>query len=461
MVDRKKRSHDAHGDLRWLVCMFTGAVVLLTALPAGGSDGINSSRRTQFFLKLLFGGFATGLKTGAIRLAGASFQPARPDPKIFSGATPPHDAVGAGAAPKFLRVGARRQIKSIAEAARLAVEGSTIEVDAGEYRGDVAVWAHDGLRLHAVGGRVRLIADGAAAEGKGIWVVRARGMTVKGFDFQGARVPSRNGAGIRLETGSLRVVDCSFTHNEMGLLTNNDPETELEVENSEFAYNQRPDGHDHNLYAGTIKRLSVTGSYFHHAHIGHLLKSRAALNIINYNRFSDEADGSASYELEFPNGGIAHVIGNIVQQGPLTQNPHLVSYGAEGYRWPHNEINLIHNTLVDDLPQAGVYLRVSPGPAKVRVVNNLLIGRAGWDIGAEATFKNNVILKRADIDSSPAGAYHPLPGALAGASAADAGVADDISLVPDRQYRHPRRTVPLRAPPSIPGALQPDPSASR
>jgi len=361
----------------------------------------------------------------------------------------------------LLRVGANRQIKSIAEAARLAVEGTTIEVDAGEYRGDVAVWTHDDLRIRAVGGRVRLIADGAAAESKGIWVIRARGMAVQGFDFQGAAVPSRNGAGIRLETGSLSVSDCSFTYNEMGLLTNNDPETELDIENSEFAYNQRPDGHNHNLYAGTIKRLSVTGSYFHHGHIGHLLKSRAALNLISYNRFSDEVDGSASYEMEFPNGGLAHVIGNIVQQGPLTQNPHMVSYGAEGYRWPRNEINLIHNTLVDDLPESGVYMRVSPGPVTVRIVNNLLVGRSSWEIGPDAIFKNNVILNRADIVSTLAGAYHPRPGAMTRARVTDTGVADGILLTPDRQYRHPRRTVPLRAPPTIPGALQPDLSASR
>ena len=368
---------------------------------------------------------------------------------------PEHDAAAADGTSTLIRVGASRPIKSIAEAARRAVDGTTIEVDAGEYRADVAVWLRDDLRVRAVGGRVRLIADGAAAEGKGIWVVRARGMSVEGFDFQGAAVPGRNGAGIRLETGSLRVLDCSFMYNETGLLTNNDPETELDIENSEFAYNQRPDGHNHNLYAGAIKRLSVTGSYFHHGHIGHLLKSRAALNHITYNRFSDEADGSASYELEFPNGGLVRVIGNIVQQSPLTQNPHMVSYGAEGYRGANNEIDLIHNTLVNDLAESGMYLRVSPGPVTVRIMNNLLVGRAGWMIGPEATFQNNITLNRADIGMTPADVY------LAGARAVDAGAANGVWLTPDRQYRHPRRTVPLRAAPSIPGALQPDQPASR
>lgn len=382
-------------------------------------------------------------------------------------ASSPFACAASDAAAPLLRVGPGRSIQSLVEAARLATDGSMIEVDAGTYRGDVAVWTQDNLQLRAIGGRVRLIANGAAAEGKGIWVVRARHMSVEGFDFEGAAVPSRNGAGIRLETGSLRVRDCSFMHNEMGLLTNNDPDTELDIENSEFAYNQRPDGHNHNLYAGTIKRLSVTGSYFHHAHIGHLLKSRAAFNHIAYNRLTDEADGSASYELEFPNGGVAYVIGNIIQQGPLTENPHLISYAAEGYRWPVNEIYLVHNTLVDDRAEPGVFLRVNPGngavanATTVRVIDNLLVGRAGWDVGPRAEMHNNFTLDRADMGTTPTDAYHPQPGVVPGARTVYAGTAHGVTLAPDRQYLHPRRTTPLRAPPTLPGAVQPDALPSR
>jgi hypothetical protein len=94
-------------------------------------------------------------------------------------------------------------------------------------------------------------------------------------------------------------------HNENGILTGNQADTVLEIEDSEFGYNGANDGYSHNLYVGSIARLSVTGSYFHHAAIGHLLKSRAAINYVTYNRLTDEVDGTASYELELPNGGIA------------------------------------------------------------------------------------------------------------------------------------------------------------
>jgi len=275
--------------------------------------------------------------------------------------------------PATFQVGPQRAIKTIAACAYIARAGAIIIVDSGDYVADVAVWQQDDITIRAVGGRVRLLAQGAAAEGKGIWVVRAKRMRVEGFDFEGAAVPSRNGTGIRLETGSLLVKDCRFRYNEMGLLTNNDPNTVLEVESCEFAYNQRPDGHNHNLYAGQIARLTVINSHFHHGHIGHLLKSRAALSHIINSRLVDGADGTASYELEFPNGGMAFVVGNTIAQSTLTENPQLISFGAEGYKWPRNALYLANNTLVNPLPD-GVFLRVVPGADEVQTLGNVLVG---------------------------------------------------------------------------------------
>ena len=233
-------------------------------------------------------------------------------------------------------------------------------------------------------------------------------MQVEGFDFEGAAVPSRNGAGIRLETGSLRVRNCRFRYNEMGLLTNNDSHTILEIEDSEFAYNQRPDGHNHNLYAGAIARLSVTGSYFHHAHGGHLLKSRAAVNHIINSRLTDEPGGTASYELEFPNGGVAYVVGNTIAQSTTTKNPYLISFGAEGYTWPRNEIFLANNTLVNPLPRGGMYLRVAPGADSIWTSNNQLVGAGTLESPGPGNYRNNTSLDLRTNKSAPGSTPHNL-----------------------------------------------------
>lgn len=368
--------------------------------------------------------------------------------------TGPAAAQAAPDARWVIHVGANRPIKTIGEAARRVREGDTVEVDAGDYVGDVAVWSKDNLSLRAVGGRARLLANGAAAEGKGTWVVRAQGITVEGFEFSGARVPDHNAAGIRFEQGSLTVRDCIFVNNENGILTSNNPQLVLEIENSEFGLNGHGDGLTHNLYVGAIARLSVTGSYFHHARVGHLLKSRAAVNHVLYNRLTDEAGGHASYELEFPNGGVAYVIGNIIQQGPQTENPHLVSYGTEDYKWPRNELYLVNNTLVDNRPHGGVFLRVKPGDVTVKAVNNLLLGQGRLDSAGPGDYRNNFTVDRNEFELATPEDYRLKHGSRLLGRATDAGVANGQSLMPEREYLHPRGTTRLNGPARHPGALQ-------
>ena len=354
----------------------------------------------------------------------------------------------------LIRVGPGRPIQTLAAASRLASRGTTIEVDAGEYRADVAVWEHDDLSLRASGGRVRLIADGMSAESKGIWVVRANNLFAEGFDFHGAAVPGRNGAGIRLERGSLRVRDCSFTHNQMGILTSNDPATSLDVENCEFAYNMRPDGHNHNLYCGSIRHLSITGSYIHHGRVGHLLKSRAAQNHVFYNRLTDESGGSASYELEFPNGGIAYVVGNIIAQNAQTENRHLISFGAEGYRSARNEIYLVNNTLVTPPFKGASLLRVMPGADVVQAVNNLLVGAEFADPSLAGTYRNNFAVDGGEFTLLSDHDYRLRQSSRLIGRAIDAGSANGVRLHPVREYLHPRGTGPAPGAPHNPGAMQ-------
>ena len=355
---------------------------------------------------------------------------------------------------QILRVGPERDIKTIASAASLATAGSIVEVDAGVYKGDVAVWTQEKLTLRAIGGRVKLLAAGASAEGKAIWVVRGAQVSIEGFDFVGARVPAKNGAGIRFEGGQLRVRDCSFTDNENGILTSNQPDASLEIENSEFGNNGHGDGFSHNLYVGLIARLSVSGSYFHHAKGGHLLKSRASVNDIRYNRLADGTGGRASYELEFPNGGVAYVVGNIIEQGAQTENPHLISFGIEGYRWPRNALHLVNNTLVDDLPKGGVLLRVAPGISSVTAVNNLLVGSNTLEASAAGDYRNNVLVGRNAFEPAVPSAYRIKAGSEFSGQLVEVAADGAVLLQQQEQYLHPRRTEALAGRPHNPGAVQ-------
>lgn len=382
------------------------------------------------------------------------------------GAAPWENERVSAASGRLIQVGPQRPLSSIAMAAVAARDGDTIEIDAGDYLGDVAIWTKNDLKIRAVGGRVRLLAGGQAAEGKAIWVIRSGSMLVEGIDFLGAKVADRNGAGIRFEKGRLLIRNCLFRDNENGILTAGDKTSELRIENSEFGHNGFGDGRSHNIYVGTIAKLTVTGSYFHHANVGHLLKSRAGENHIRYNRLTDETGGRASYELEFPNGGLAYVVGNIIQQGPQSENSIIISYGAEGYSWPKNELYLVNNTLVDDRPSNGIFLMVKPGAQRLVAQNNLLLGKGGLDLGeterlgnaasvqSGGFFSHNLKLDRSDFAQASRYDYRLLPTSRAVGQTVAVGAASGIALTPRREYVHPRQTRAISNRTLQPGALQ-------
>ena len=352
------------------------------------------------------------------------------------------------------RVGPGEAIVRIADAAQRAKDGDVVEIVAGDYHGDVAIWKQKRLTIRGVGGAARLFADGRSAEGKAIWVIRHGDFNISNIDFIGTRVNDRNGAGIRFEGGNLLLRHCLFWGNQMGLMTSGsarDANATLRIESSEFAYSAVKDRWGHNLYVGGIGMLSVTGSYFHHAGVGHLLKSRARVNDIRYNRFTDESGGRASYELNFPNGGDVRLVGNIVQQQSSTENGKMISFGEEGYGRQPNTLQMASNTFVNDHPYGGTFVYVEPGADSVLSANNLRVGRGTDSITDSMTVVND---HRSDwtkfrhparhdytLRGSPSALrYQPLVGtALKG-------------LIPAARYVHPTTVEQFQAPPMFVGA---------
>jgi hypothetical protein len=206
-------------------------------------------------------------------------------------------------------------------------------------------------------------------------------------------------------------------------------------------------------------RLSVRGSRFQQGFRGHLIKSRARESSILYNLIVDGVGGSASYELEFPNGGLAWVIGNVIGQSATSDNPDLISYAAEGQRWPDNALYLAHNTLIDDRPD-GRFLRVwterMPAGTEVWAINNLLVGRGAFTPQAPGRHDGNQFADRAMlIDNGWAGAGLAEQLAAARPGQARRVRSREQSLVPTAEFRFPVGTRQLAVgKPLSPGALQ-------
>ncbi len=347
----------------------------------------------------------------------------------------------------------------IADAATLAQDGDVVEIEAGDYRGDVAVWAQARLTIRGVGGAARLYADGRSAEGKAIWVIRHGQFDIANIDFIGAKVDDGNGAGIRLEGGQLRLRHCLFWGNQMGLLTGGEGspiDATLRIENSEFAYSHVDGRWGHNIYVGKIAEFTLTGSYSHHAGRGHLLKSRARRNQVLYNRLTDETGGRASYEMDFPNGGLVQVTGNVVQQQPDTDNSTLIAYGEEGYVWPENRLAVSANTLVNDLRYGGTFIWAAPGPASVVSANNLLVGPGGYRAGKMIQAWNDVNAEWEDLQRPGRQDYRLREGGGRFVYREPADAAQRQQLAPRAQYVQPLTVRALSVPPRLVGALQPD-----
>ncbi len=273
--------------------------------------------------------------------------------------------------PRTLRVGPGRSLATPSAAAAVARDGDTVLIDAGAYVGDVATWTQDDLTLRGDGGRAHLQADGQSAQGKAIWVIAGDRTTVDRIEFSGATVPDQNGAGIRQEGTGLTVTRSWFHHNQNGILTGANPESDIVIKRSRFFRSGAGDGYTHNLYVGAVRSLTVTGSWLWGADVGHELKSRAATNTIVGNRITDD-DATASYSIDLPNGGRSLIAGNVIIQGPNSENSTVVSYGAEGFAEGSRAIWVVNNTFVNR-HTSGTFLGLADG-SRAQVRNNLLVG---------------------------------------------------------------------------------------
>jgi len=341
-----------------------------------------------------------------------------------------------------LLVGPTRTYTTPCAAIAVASAGDIIEIDPALYEGDVCAWTTDNLTLVGVlapdGSRPHLDADNKNAQGKGIWVPYGANTIVKNIEFSGARVPSHNGAGIRQSGVNLTVLNCYFHDNQEGILESNIPGSNIVIKFTEFARNGYKDGQSHNLYIGHVASLDFEFNYSHDAIVGHLLKSRAAVNYVLYNRLTGE-NGTDSYEVDLPNGGTSYLIGNLIQQGPNTQNFAMLSYMEEGASSlnPGSDLHVVNNSFVNQYTAGGLFVQVgSADTTPVLLQNNIFFGPGGITSQADATLMTNFTGDPDFVDLSTFD-YHLMAGSPAIDTGSQPGVVKGFQLTPQDEYVHP------------------------
>ena len=338
-----------------------------------------------------------------------------------------------------LQVGPGKQFATPCAAIAAAGTGDTIQVDSSvTYVGDVCAWTTDSLTIIGVGNkRAHIDAAGLNSQGKATWVISGKNTTIENIELSGSKVPDQNGAAIRQQADNLTLRNVYFHDNENGILTDDSASSTILIEFSEFANNGIGDGQTHNLYIGHIGTLIFRYNYSHHAKIGHLLKSRAAQNIILYNRLSDEATGTASYQINLPNGGKSYVIGNVIEQGPNNDNNIFISYLEEGTNPanPDNHLFVVNNTFVND-DTGGTFIEMAGGSAPAVIRNNIFSGPGTITNQGSALQANNFTGDVKFVNPTSYD-YHLQSGSPAINAGTSPGTDGSFSLTPLFQYVHP------------------------
>jgi hypothetical protein len=335
------------------------------------------------------------------------------------------------------------------EALAKAQDGDTIELLSGEYQGH---WVLEGRRLtlRGMAGEKPTVlrAAGKSQNAKALLTVRGGEVRLENLVFRGARSPEGNGAGVRFEGGRLRVRGCSFFDNEHGLFAANDAQAELQIEASVFGQAPRVEGGLHHLLnVGRIARLSISGSRFQQGFEGHLIKTRARENLIQYNFIHDGLRGGASNEIDIAAGGLATLVGNVIGQGTATQNQVLVAYGTEDRAWDRNRLVLAHNTFINHGWLPAWFLRVIgqnlPADTQVLAVNNLLVGGGIFSLGNPGTYEGNRHALRRMLRDAETQAFELPPGSSLRDKGVDPRAFGGLDLAPTAEFDWSAGTRPL------------------
>jgi hypothetical protein len=261
-----------------------------------------------------------------------------------------------GAHARTLEVGENKEFKMPSAAAAIAQDGDHVEIQPGEYF-DCVVWRANKLVVEGIGDPDKVIVTDKTCQGKALFVTVGEGITIRNLTLTRARVPDGNGAGIRGEGKNLVVDRVHFVNNQNGILSGTVGGSMI-VRNSVFDRNGACDGAcAHGLYVGNLDLLQVEQTSFIGTKRGHHIKSRALRTEVTGCTIQDGPDGTASYEIEIPNGGSAVVRGNTIEKGPKAENhAGVIVIGVEGVTHPTREIIVENNTFQNDGPWQTIFV---------------------------------------------------------------------------------------------------------
>ena len=249
---------------------------------------------------------------------------------------------------RTLEVGQGKTYPVPSAAVAAAQPGDVIDISPGQYF-DCAVIAKNNLTIEGVGDAEKVVMTDKACEGKALLVIRGENTTIRNMTLTRVRVPDENGAGIRGESKSITIDKVRFVNNQNGILSGSEGGT-MTIKNSYFEKNGSCGGScAHAVYVGRLDLLHVENTRFFDTQHAHHIKSRAARTEVIGCDIEDGPDGTASYEVEAPNGGSVVVRDSKIIKGPNAENhTAAIMIGSEGVTQMTPEIIIANNTFRND-----------------------------------------------------------------------------------------------------------------
>ncbi|KPQ24384.1 MAG: Right handed beta helix region [Porphyrobacter sp. HL-46] len=260
---------------------------------------------------------------------------------------------------------------------------ATILIAPGTYR-QCAV-QEEGVIIYEAAEPGSVTLAGRACEGKAALVLRGTGAEIRGLTFSGINVSDGNGAGIRLEGGSLNVAYARFANSQQGILSGVVPGGRIFITRSTFTglgTCENDAGCAHSLYIGDIAALTVRESRFERGTGGHYLKARAAEVTIEGNSFDDANGRTTNYMIDLPAGSRGRIANNWFVQGRDKENySAFIALGAEDLLHPSAGLRVENNEarFVPGLKRNSVFLADWTGERVVMQGNKLAAGIAQYE----------------------------------------------------------------------------------
>lgn len=328
------------------------------------------------------------------------------------------------------------------------MDGDIIEIDAAMvYTKDYCALDKNGVTIRGVGnGRAKI---DAMLEGvdmlpdAAIWTINGKDTVIENVELTGAKAPALNGTGIHVTGENVTIRNSSIHDNEYGIRVDDSLASVVLIEASELGFNGTGTPFGDSVTVGNVAKLTIQGSYLHNALGANLITSFAAQSFILYNRITDEADGSAQYQIHLPEGGATYIIGNSIHKGPKADpgNNKMISFAdVGGMPQKDQALFVVNNTFVSEKDPAGtIFIDANTPPETPPVVrNNIFVGTGTPCTVVEAVEKDNNITNEDPLFEDAAAYNYRLK---ATSPAIDKGVAPgmglNFDLTPKSHYVHP------------------------